>query len=289
MTMRGRYPRVYNSNRSISAFPMTLRGKVAGPRLRLGVGEARGTAWIDSLDRTCYELFSKYPLAVTTVKRGCAIRSIVLMLGHAYGNNEFFELSHNYSAGRSFYSLRKWRSDESASIEVDTPDIAVRVLTCGVPIPRHGSLFGWVDGDRVAALVATYARHEAASPEPYWTMLPLAGSRETQWPPFRDEADFGHWFWKHHRAGKIRSLESLVAATPGTVFWVDTKAVLGSDCCAIARDVRSPEGYMLPLGRYVHYAALRAGKPVPSLRSLLACPDAIDLASRLHQCGPGDN
>ena len=175
-------------------------------------------AWTDFLDRVCYELFSNYPLAVTSANRGGAIRSMVLMLRHAY-DTEFFVLSHDYSAGRSSYSLRQWPSEEGADINVDTPDIAVKVLTCGVPIPRHGSLFGWLGRDRVTALVATYAKHTPASPEPYWTMLPLAGTPEAQWPPFRDESNFGHWFWKHHRAGKVSSLDSLVAATPGTVFW----------------------------------------------------------------------
>jgi hypothetical protein len=104
-----------------------------------------------------------------------------------------------------------------------------------------------------------------------------------------EEPDFGKWFWKHYRAGSINSLRSLIAAAPGVVFWADTKAVLGSDCCAVARDLRSPEGYVLPRGRYVYYEALRAGKPVPSLQTLLTTADRIDLATRFHRYGPGDD
>jgi hypothetical protein len=245
-------------------------------------------AWTDFLDRLCYELFSNYPLAVSAVNRGGTVRSMVLMLRYAC-DTEFFVLSHNRAEGRSSYSLRLWPSEEGADVNAEMPDIAVQVLTCGVPIPRHGSLFGWLAGDRVTALVAFYAKSTPASLEPYWKVLPFAGIPEAQWPPFTDELDLGQWFWKHHRAGKVSSLGSLIAVNPETVFWADTKAVLGSDCCAVARDVRSPEGYVLQRGRYVHYEALRAGKPVPSLRSLLTGAGPIDLASRFQQYGPSDN
>jgi hypothetical protein len=69
------------------------------------------------------------------------------------------------------------------------------------------------------------------------------------------------------------------------VFWTDTGAILGSGCCAVAHDIRSPEGPMLQRGRYVYYQALRAGKPVPSLRVLLAATGKIDLAPRFRRSG----
>jgi hypothetical protein len=91
--------------------------------------------------------------------------------------------------------------------------MTLNVVTCGVPMPRHGSLLGW------------------------------------------------SW------------LDDLIAGTPGTVCWINTKAVLGSDCCAVARDITSPEGHTLRRGRYVYYEALR---------KLLAAADRADLASRFH-------
>jgi len=42
---------------------------------------------------------------------------------------------------------------------------------------------------------------------------------------------------------------------------------------------------MLQRGRYVYYQALRAGKPVPSLRVLLAATGKIDLAPRFRRTG----
>jgi hypothetical protein len=248
-------------------------------------------ASVDFLGRECHELFSSYPLAVSPVNRSGTLQSMIVMLRES-GSTEFFVLYRDYNGDQSFYSLFPWPSEMGADIEtgqLDPPDVAVKVLTWGIPIPRHGSLWGWTGPGHVAALVAVYAKCAPASPEPYWTVMPLAGSPEAQWPPFTGEHDFGEWFWKHHRAGNISSLRSLIAATTDAVFWADTKAVLGSDCCAVARDLRSPEGYVLPSGRYVYYEALRAGKPVPSLQTLLTATEKIDLATRFQQYGPGDD
>jgi hypothetical protein len=85
---------------------------------------------------------------------------------------------------------------------------------------------------------------------------------------------------EYYQAGTISSLDDLIGGTPGAVFWINTAAILGSDCCAVARDITSPDGHTLRRGRYVYYEALRAGKPVPPLRKLLATADRADLASR---------
>lgn len=248
-------------------------------------------ACVDFLGQECYKLFSSYPLAVSPVNHSGTVQSMILMLREGC-DTEFFVLSRDYNGGQSSYSLFPWPSEMEPDIgmgKLDPPDAAVKVLTWGIPVPRHGSLWGWTELGQVAALVAIYAKCAPASPKPYWTVMPLAGSPEAQWPPFTEGPDFGQWFWKHHRAGNISSLRSLIAATADTVFWADTKAVLGSDCCVVARDLRSPEGYVLPRGRYVYYEALQAGKPVASLRTLLTATEKIDLATRFQQYGPGDD
>jgi hypothetical protein len=150
---------------------------------------------------------------------------MVLMVRDGH-DTDFFVLSRGSREGQYFYSLRPWLRGEAANIEIDASDVSrmtLNVVTCGVPMPRHGSLLGW------------------------------------------------SW------------LDDLIAGTPGTVFWINTKAVLGSDCCAVARDITSPEGHTLRRGRYVYYEALQAGKPVPPLRKLLAAADRTDLASRFHR------
>lgn len=239
----------------------------------------------DCLTEVCDGLFRDYPLAVTRGNDGGVAPSMVLMLRDGYDMN-FFVLSRDSRGGQAFYSLRPWLAGESANIEIGGSDVSrviVKVVTRGVPIPRHGSLLGWARDTDITALVAFYANYSPVSPEPYWAMMPLADIPRSSWPPFTGEPFFGCWFWEHYRAGHISSLGDLIAGTPGTVFWINTEAVLGSGCCAVTRDIKSPEGHRLRRGRYVYHEALRAGRPVPPLHRLLAAADKADLASRFHQ------
>lgn len=243
-----------------------------------------------SLYETCNELFTDYPLAARTVNRSGTIRSMVLLLRDG-DDAGFFVLVSDSSEGRPLYSLCTWQAGGIVDIEADgsaaVSDVAVKAVTRGVPLPRHGSVFGWRHGDAVTALVAVYTEHTPESPEPSWTVMPLAGTPEAQWPPFTGERLFGHRFWEQYRAGSIITLDNLIAGTPDTVFWADTKAILGSDCCAVAHDISSPDGPVLRRGRYVYYQALRDGKPVPSLNALLADPGKIDLAPRFQRSAHG--
>ena len=238
-----------------------------------------------SLYEKCHELFIGYPLAASAVDGERTVRSMVLMLRDE-DDAEFFVLSHHCGEGRSFYSLCPWPAGTIVDIEADgsapVPDAVVSAVTHGVPIPQDGSLFGWKRQDAVTALIAVYAEHTPTSPEPCWSVMPRAGIPETQWPPFTGEPLIGNWFWELQQAGKIVFVGGLIAGIPGTVFWADTESIIGSDCCVVARDVRSPEGYTLPSGRYVYYKALRAGGPVPSLQELLADTDKTDLAPRFQ-------
>lgn len=244
-----------------------------------------------SLYETCHELFDCYPLAVRVVNLSGTIRSMVLVVRDS-ADAGFFVLQHDCGDSVPFYSLSPWHTGDTVDIEADdtaaVPDVAVTALTRGVPMPRHGSLFGWRHGDAIAALVAVYARYSPESPEPCWAVMPLAGLPEAQWPSFTDERLFGHWFWNHYQAGSIVSLSNLIAGTSGTVFWVETEAGLGWDCCVVARDISGPGGPALRSGRYVDYRALRAGKTVPSLDALLAGTAKIDLAPRFQRFEDGD-
>jgi hypothetical protein len=74
----------------------------------------------------------------------------------------------------------------------------------------------------------------------------------------------------------------LIAGTPATVFWANTKATLGTDSCLVTQDLESSQGYTLLRGIYVHYEVLRAGMPVPTLTVLLADGGKTD---RLPTCG----
>jgi hypothetical protein len=210
----------------------------------------------------------------------------MVLLLQDVGNARFFVLSQDSSKSRPSYSLHPWPEGDSVDIEADgmtaVSDAVVNAVAHGVPIPRDGSLFGWTCAESVTTLIAVYTTYAAATPQPIWSAMPLAGTPETQWAPFTDEHFFGDWFWEYYRARRIILLDDLVAGTPGTVYWVDTRAILGSDSCAVAHDIRNPEGPTLRRGRYVYYEALRAGKMVPPLATLLADSSKIDLAQRFR-------
>ncbi len=236
----------------------------------------------------CQELFTRYPQAVTTVSRRRMVRSMVVMLEEG-DHAGFFVLLHKADDGNSSYSVWSWPACHVIDIPTDNdtavPDIAVDAVTHGVPIPRDGSLFGWTFGDVVTALIVIYAQDTPDTPEPGWSVMPLVGVPEAQWPPFAGKPLFRHWSWESYRSGIVIGLDNLIAITSDTVFWVDTKASLGSSCCAVAHDIKTSEGHTLRCGRYVYYEVLRAGKDIPVLRELLADPGRIDLAPRLQDTG----
>jgi hypothetical protein len=199
----------------------------------------------------------------------------------------FFVLTHDRRDEMSLYSLRQRGTRETVDIAADgddaAPDMAVNVVTHGVPIPRDGSLFGWGCGDAITALIPVYTTSTPTSPDPFCAVMPRAGVPEAQWPPFTEERLPGHWFWEDYWDRRIVSVGGLIAETPATVFWANTKATLGTNCCAVAQDIGSSEGYTLRRGVYVYYEELRAGTPVPSLTALLADSGKIDLAARFRR------
>lgn len=198
----------------------------------------------------------------------------------------FFTLVRSDREGQPFYSLVPWRPDgPRVYIEVgDSPvsGAAAAALSQGIPLPRHGSLYGWLAGNQVTALVAVYTKYSPECPEPSWAVMPRAGVSARTWPPFTDEELFGSWFWEHYRSGAMVSLAALIAANPGTAFWVNSEAALGWDCCVVSRDIADDGRYTLPRGCYLYYEALRQGVAVPLPETLLAGTGKADLAPRLR-------
>jgi hypothetical protein len=233
-----------------------------------------------SLYQACSDLFVRYPLAVEGSGRA---RWIVLAQQDGNGA-AFFVLTRDDNEDRPLYSLGPWRASGGVEIGPDAhavvPKVFANAVEQGVPIPRHGSLFGWDDTGAISALIASYSQYTPETPEPSWAAMPIVGIPEARWPAMVHERIFGTWFWEAYRVGRIVALDGLIAENPRVVFWVDTVAILGSGCCAVARDIRSGDEPMLRRGRYVYYQAQEAGKPVPSLEALLADDSKIDLAAR---------
>jgi hypothetical protein len=235
-----------------------------------------------SLYEQCTELFASYLPTTGTADVGDLACAMVLMLRDRY-DVTFFVLARDHSGGHPGYTLRPWLDRETVRIDAATgvggPDPCAEVIRSGVPIPPDGSLFGWREADVVTALVAIYAEYTLGGQEPCWSVMPLAERPAARWPPFTAEHVFGPWFWEYYHAGRLVSLDRLIAATPGTVFWADTEATIGSGCCIVARDVEG-EGFTLPRGRYVHHSVLTSAAPVPPLDALLAGTGTTDLSPR---------
>ena len=238
-----------------------------------------------SLYKACSELFADYALAASADECTGAVASMVILSQHQ-DEVQFFVLSHHCDEAGVFFSVSPWPAGENLIIEdgegPSVPDAIANAITSGVPVPRHGSLLGWRSGNSITALIAIYSEYTPAYLQPRWTVMPREGLRYSEWPPFTDEVILGHWFWEYHKAGKIVLLDELIAGTKATVFWIDTQQTLGSDCCAIACDVTSPQGFTLQRGCYVYYEALRIGAAVPPIRVLLADAGKVDLASRFN-------
>jgi hypothetical protein len=237
----------------------------------------------------CSDLFSRFPLAATDADPVGAVRSMVLMLRDG-DEASFFVLTQRCSGGSAGCSLSSWPTGHTLDIEAGglarAPDGLAKALTDGVPLPRHGSMFGWADHASYGALVVIYTEYAPERPLPRWTVMPLADLPEAQWPPFTGRRFFGQWFWDCYHAGSIVSLDGPIAAAPGTVYWVDTQAMLGADSCAVACDVKGQDGRILRRGAYLYSEALRRGGPLPSLRDLLADSDKTDLAPRFRRHPP---
>ena len=237
----------------------------------------------EALYETCEALFDEYPLAVRADGGDETSRSMVLLL---WEDVAFFILWLDCDEGEINFSIGPWPAGDDARISAHRSqgmsDTLTRAICSGVPIPRDGSLFGWAPGDVVIAMIVVYAEYVPDSPEPSWTIMPLAGTTESQWPPFVGEHLFGHWFWEHFQNGDIISLGALIARNPDTVFWVDATAPLGSACCVVAADIGDSSGRLLRRGRYVYFQVLQADTTMPSLEALLADPGKADLAPRFE-------
>jgi hypothetical protein len=232
----------------------------------------------------CHWLFAEYPLAAEAADESGLVRSMVLLLADG-GDARFFMLVAGGTEGQRSCSLFPWNADGGVDIGPGTdavPSEYAAVLTHGVPVPRDGSLFGWVHQEAVNALIGIQAEYTPATPVPSWTVLPLADSPVAEWPPFTRDHLLGSWFWKYHRTGQIVSLDGLIANTSGLVFWVDTRDTLGSGCYAVGQDIKSSEGYTLRCGRYVYHEVLPTPESVPALGKLLASPAKTDLGPRFQ-------
>lgn len=238
-----------------------------------------------NLYQRCEDLLARYPLAGDPDAGGV---SMAVMTTTPRGDPEFFGF-HRTADGPtgSFWSVGPWgaagvlvaRPGGSTAMGFTGAD-AGRMLGRAVPLPRDGSLFGWVSSGTVTGLVAIYVRADEHYRVPSWASLPLAAASKDSWPP--SGCLFGSWFWDGLASGRIVDLGPAVAATRGAVYWVDVPGVEWGSC-AVARDVSLPGGCTLPRGLFAYYGSLRAAARLPDVADVLAMPGKTDLAPRFHR------
>ena len=78
---------------------------------------------------------------------GASDHSMVLMVRDGH-DTDFFVLSRGSREGQYFYSLRApWLREKPQQSQIygsgRVPCMTLNVVTCGVPMPLHGSLLGW--------------------------------------------------------------------------------------------------------------------------------------------------
>jgi hypothetical protein len=137
----------------------------------------------------CVQLFERYPLAVTPHAAGTGYRSLVL-LSRAGGPPSFFVLT---QASDDLFVIRSWHRGGGVNQQIrpgePVPVIVRQAVTGGIPVPRDGTLLGWVTGRQVTVMMAVHSRQpetwDDPVPVPEIRVLPLAGTCEPlHWPPF---------------------------------------------------------------------------------------------------------
>lgn len=230
----------------------------------------------------CLRLFAGYPLAVRPKDPGGSAVELVLMTADGK-DPRFFLLIYDSGDGRPYCLLNRLGTEDSIDIEPgqrSVPPGYAAALTHGIPVPRDGSMFGWVSDGEITALITVDSRD---APEPRFSTMPRAGIPETRWPPFTGAPCLGMWLWEHLTAGRMIDLAPAVAATWGQVFFCPARipgAGAGVIAVKAALSPEPPRGWILPSGVYAYHGALRSGARPESLSELLAGHGKTDLGPR---------
>jgi hypothetical protein len=223
-----------------------------------------------SLYERCQQLFREYPLAVDDDWE----MALLLPTGTEAA---FFILTKEEDGS---YCVHRWHGGERGRVtsnEAGASAEMARVLKDGVPCPRDGEMFGWVQHGVITGLIATRTPQETG---PEWSAMPVAGSPEGRWPLYVGRPLLGRWFWNAYQAGAIVDLAPLVASTPGTIYSADTVPTTGFISVVVTSDVRKG-GITLPQGVYIYHAVLTgSGLRAEALESLARKAQQTDLAPR---------
>jgi hypothetical protein len=258
-------------------------------------------AWSgDAVFAACLRLFRSYPLAVRRHYAEHRYGSLVL-LDRSAGGDRFFVLIMEWD---DLFVLRPWDRRDGARIEIrrDEPvsGDARQVIESAVPVPRDGTLLGWLAGRQVQAVLAVYGRLTEPWDDPdavpgVLVMSPV-GSRPADWPPLAvSPLDDGR-LWEYVTGGQLADLTPLVSRLPGRVYWVPDAHGSASGGLAgrpagariVVTERLSTDEYWLPAAVYADQVTFHDGTPPRTATQLLALPGVMDLArgnTRQHLVG----
>lgn len=234
----------------------------------------------------CQRLFRDYPLAVRRHYAEFRYGSMVLAArsaGTVSGGTATFSVL--IKERDDLFVIRPWDRRDWARAEIrpgeQVPAAISRLIAASVPVPRDGSLLGWVAGGQVRAILAAHGRLPEPWDDPFvvpgLTVLPLAGSDPGKWPP---SPLAERQLWEHSGKGQLADVSKMVARRSGYAFWVPGGHVVVTERMGTAE-------CWLAAGVYAGQRALREGLSVPPARELLASPGVTDLAVGVPQQAVG--
>ena len=209
----------------------------------------------------------------------------MVLMNRSAGGPGYFVLSWPQDG---LFIIRPWsRQEDSETITPDgeVPDAVFRVIAHSMPVPRDGTLLGWVEDRQVTAMLAVHSAPPAvtgaAVPFPEIRVMPLAGTSELDWPPFTGSPLVDGRLWDYLDRSKLVDIGPLLTGRAGQAFWVPSprghSPKHGAGCVVLPRNLPGEECW-LPAGVYIHHWMLREGIPVPAPAQLLALPSAVDMA-----------
>jgi proteasome lid subunit RPN8/RPN11 len=245
----------------------------------------------------CLRLFRSYPLAVSPWSGDGRHRSIVLRhpdieADRAGGGSDFFVLSQDQA---DHFVLRPWGPSGSGESSVGAyqeirpvepvPVAVHRVIAEGMPVPRDGTLLGWVSDRQANVAFSVYHGHPRGPwpAGPQIRAMPMVGSDPLHWPAFTVGPLEDGRLWDYLERGELVDLGPVVAAAPGNAFWVpsqNTRRAAQGHGCVVVRENLAADEFWVPAGVYMDHWMLREGVPAPPAWHLLSLPGTTDLARR---------
>jgi hypothetical protein len=231
----------------------------------------------------CLRLFRNFPLAV---RRHYA--------EHRYGSMVL--MKRGPSAARCYvlvmewddlFMLRHWDRRDGARLEIgrDTavPGDVLAVLEDGVPVPRDGTLLGWVADGQVQAVLPAYGRLAEPWDDPCAVpgvlVMPRVGSQPSEWPALTVHPLDDRQLWEHVARGRLTELTPLVSRSAGRVYLVpDGRPGRPASALVVVTERISGDGVWLPAGVYADHWILREGTPVRTASQLLSLPGVVELS-----------